>query len=82
MGRTDTGMYRDAPHLKTDIEEDDDDAITIAEHIEDLADDFHTHGADCFQHCSKGKIETISGAVEAMINPEAVEILKKFKRLK
>ena len=62
--------------LKTDIEEDDDDAITMAEHIEDLADDFHTHGADCFKHCSKGKIETISGAVEAMIMPETVEILK------
>ena len=49
----------------------------MADHIESLVDELHTHGAECFQHCSKGKIESLCDAFTAMITPENVQILKR-----
>lgn len=51
----------------------------MAKDIEKIDDEFHTHGAECFQHCSRGKIASLSGALAGMMQPESVESLKRHE---
>ena len=46
----------------------DEDSKDINEILDELNEDFHAEGSDCFNHCSKEKIKCLDKAVETMLH--------------
>ena len=40
---------------------------TAIEKVDELKDDFHEHGSDCFKHCSEEKIHCLATAVNSLL---------------
>ena len=39
----------------------------VREKVDELKDDFHEHGSDCFKHCSDEKIHCVAAAVNSLL---------------
>ena len=69
------------------VEEDEgvEDVKMIIEKVDELKDDFHEHGSDCFKHCSEEKIECVASAVNSLLrlgstvmNPQKAKFLREL----
>ena len=69
------------------VEEDEgvEDVKMIIEKVDELKDDFHDHGSDCFKHCSEEKIECVASAVNSLLrlgstvmNPQKAKFLREL----
>ena len=40
---------------------------TAIEKVDELKDDFHEHGSDCFKHCSEEKIHCLAATVNSLL---------------
>merc|ERR1712240_944781 len=40
----------------------------VREKLDELKDDFHEHGSDCFKHCSDEKIHCVAAAVNSLLH--------------
>ena len=69
------------------VEEDEgvEDVNMIIEKVDELKDDFHEHGSDCFKHCSEEKIECVASAVNSLLrlgstvmNPQKAKFLREL----
>ena len=51
------------------VEEDEgvEDVKMIIEKVDELKDDFHEHGSDCFKHCSEEKIHCLAATVNSLL---------------
>ena len=51
------------------VEEDEgvEDVKTAIEKVDELKDDFHEHGSDCFKHCSEEKIHCLAATVNSLL---------------
>ena len=57
--------------MDSKIVEDDEgieDGKMVIEKVDELKEDFHEHGSDCFKHCSKEKIHCLATAVNSMLH--------------
>ena len=43
------------------------DVKTAIEKVDELKDDFHKHGSDCFKHCSEEKIHCLAATVNSLL---------------
>ena len=43
------------------------DGKMVIEKVDELKDDFHEHGSDCFKHCSEEKIHCLATAVNSLL---------------
>ena len=57
----------------------------VTEKVDELKDDFHEHGSDCFKHCSEEKIHCVASAVNSLlrlgstiINPQKAKFLREL----
>ena len=56
--------------MDSKIVEDDEgieDGKMVIEKVDELKDDFHEHGSDCFKHCSEEKIHCLATAVNSLL---------------
>ena len=56
--------------MDSKIVEDDEgieDGKMVIEKVDELKDDFHEHGSDCFKHCSEEKIQCLATAVNSLL---------------
>ena len=69
------------------VEEDEgvEDVKMIIEKVDELKDDFHEHGSDCFKHCSEEKIHCVASAVNSLLrlgstvmNPQKAKFLREL----
>merc|ERR1712055_976161 len=69
------------------VEEDEgiEDVKMVTEKIDELKDDFHEHGSDCFKHCSEEKIHCVASAVNSLLrlgstvmNPQKAKFLREL----
>ena len=69
------------------VEEDEgiEDVKMVTEKVDELKDDFHEHGSDCFKHCSEEKIECVASAVNSLLrlgstvmNPQKAKFLREL----
>merc|ERR1711872_26131 len=69
------------------MEEDEgiEDVKMVTEKVDELKDDFHEHGSDCFKHCSDEKIRCVASAVNSLlrlgsqvINPQKAKFLREL----
>ena len=69
------------------VEEDEgvEDVKMIIEKVDELKDDLHEHGSDCFKHCSEEKIECVASAVNSLLrlgstvmNPQKAKFLREL----
>ena len=69
------------------VEEDEgvEDVKTAIEKVDELKDDFHEHGSDCFKHCSEEKIHCVASAVNSLLrlgstvmNPQKAKFLREL----
>ena len=69
------------------VEEDEgvEDVKMIIEKVDELKDDFHEHGSDCFKHSSEEKIECVASAVNSLLrlgstvmNPQKAKFLREL----
>ena len=67
MDDNDQGLDHSNNQLKKQIEK-----------VEDVREDFKENAEDCFDSCSKTKVESVCGMVGSLINPEAGEQLRKY----
>ena len=51
------------------VEEDEgvEDVKMVSEKVDELKDDFHEHGSDCFENCSEEKIRCVALAVNSLL---------------
>merc|ERR1712121_216202 len=74
--------------MDSKIVEDDEgieDVKMVIEKVDELKDDFHEHGSDCFKHCSEEKIECVASAVNSLLrlgstvmNPQKAKFLREL----
>ena len=57
----------------------------VTEKVDELKDDFHEHGSDCFKHCSEEKIHCVASAVNSLLrlgstimNPQKAKFLREL----
>ena len=69
------------------VEEDEgiEDEKMVIEKVDELKDDFHEHGSDCFKHCSEEKIKCVASAVSSLLhlgstvmNPQKAKFLREL----
>ena len=69
------------------VEEDEgiEDVKMVTEKVDELKDDFHEHGSDCFKHCSEEKIHCVASAVNSLLrlgstvmNPQKAKFLREL----
>ena len=69
------------------VEEDEgiEDVKMVTEKVDELKDDFHEHGSDCFKHCSDEKIQCVASAVNSLLrlgstvmNPQKAKFLREL----
>ena len=74
--------------MDSKIVEDDEgieDGKMVIEKVDELKDDFHEHGSDCFKHCSEEKIQCLATAVNSLLssgktvmNPQKAEFIREL----
>ena len=74
--------------MDSKIVEDDEgieDGKMVIEKVDELKDDFHEHGSDCFKHCSEEKIQCLAAAVNSLLssgktvmNPQKAEFIREL----
>ena len=62
-----------------------DDSNKIIEKVDELNEDFHAKGSDCFNHCSEEKIKCLGHAVDSLLrygsqimNPEKLKFIQEL----
>ena len=57
----------------------------VTEKVDELKDDFHEHGSDCFKHCSDEKIHCVASTVNSLLrlgstvmNPQKAKFLREL----
>merc|ERR1711942_521829 len=65
--------------------EEDEGIEDVKEKVDELKDDFHEHGSDCFKHCSEEKIHCVAAAVNSLLrlgstvmNPQKAKFLREL----
>ena len=65
--------------------EEDEGIEDVKEKVDELKDDFHEHGSDCFKHCSEEKIQCLATAVNSLLssgktvmNPQKAEFIREL----
>ena len=65
--------------------EEDEGIEDVKEKVDELKDEFHEHGSDCFKHCSDEKIQCVAAAVNSLLrlgstvmNPQKAKFLREL----